>query len=216
MNERLFELVAASLKDGGDWCTEQKALTLASMIVALRPKVVVEIGVWSGSSLIPMALAAKALGDWMDPMSRKPVSCRVVAIDPWDPVASAQNQLPINAEWWGKAPHEWAYTTFLERLEKFEVGGVVEVIRAKSDDALPPAGVGLLHCDGNHGEQAIADVHRFAPNVRVGGMVVLDDFYWEGGAVQRAGSELEGMGFRKLYEIDTVSYPMVFQRVGTR
>ena len=32
------------------------------MVLALRPAVVVEIGVWRGSSLLPMALALKELG----------------------------------------------------------------------------------------------------------------------------------------------------------
>ena len=46
----------------GDWCPLDKAKTLAAMVLALRPAVVVEIGVWRGSSLLPMALALKELG----------------------------------------------------------------------------------------------------------------------------------------------------------
>lgn len=218
MKVELFEKIRESLRDGGtEWCTEQKAVALASLVIALRPKFVCEIGVWCGASLIPLALAAKSLGRWTDPTSGLISSCKVIAIDPWDAAASAADQLPINAEWWGKAPHEWAYQTFLERLKRFNVEWpVVEVVRKTSDDADPPAGLGILHIDGNHGEQAITDVVNYAPNVRAGGVVILDDFHWEGDAVKRAGEQLEAMGFRALYELDTVSYGRVFQRVGMR
>lgn len=213
----LFAVVKESLKTGGDWCTAEKALTLASLVVALRPKIVVEIGVWAGSSLIPLALAAKAIGTWEDPISKRMCSCTVVAIDPWDPAASVAGQDPVNAEWWAsKERHDWAYATFQQRLRTFEIEHMVEVRRERSDVSVPPSGIGILHVDGNHGDQAVADVLRYAPNVRVGGVVILDDYHWSSGAVARAGEALEAMGFKPLYTIDTVSFGRVYQRVGSR
>lgn len=213
----LFDRVKASLATGGDWCTTEKAVTLAALVVSLRPKVVVEIGVWGGSSLVPMALAAKELGTWTDPISQRASSCKVIAIDPWDPVASIEGQDPVNAAWWGeKQRHVWAYETFLQRLKMFELEDVVEIRRERSDVSVSPSGIGLLHVDGNHGEQAVADVLRFSPNVRAGGIVILDDYHWSSGSVARAGEMLEATGFKPLYEIDVVSYGRVYQRVGMR
>ena len=45
------------------WCTRHKASVMMDLIFWTKPKVVVEIGVWGGKSLIPMAFAVKALGD---------------------------------------------------------------------------------------------------------------------------------------------------------
>ncbi len=208
----LFQQIHDSIAEG-DWCTTDKALTLASIVVATRPKVVVEIGVWTGASLIPMALAARSLGEWVDCTTQRASRCKVVAIDPWDPAASMEGQIEVNAKWWGTAPHEWAYGEFCQKLERYELQDVVEIVRMRSDVAPPPANIGLFHCDGNHSDQAVDDVVRFAPNVRAGGVVVLDDFNWDGGAVRRAGQALEGMGFRALYEIDQKSFARVYQRV---
>lgn len=215
MRLELFQNVRDSLV-GHDWCTEEKAMTLAAMVLTLRPRKVVEIGVWTGASLVPMALAAKSLGSWTDPATHRPTHCTVIGIDPWDPVASAENQLPINAKWWSEAPHGWAHEQTVERVLRFGVHEHVELQRMTSDAFTPPPNIGLLHIDGNHGVQAIRDVHRYGLNVSPGGIVILDDFHWEGGAVEEAGAQLEGMGFRPMYDIDTVSFGRVFQRQGIR
>jgi hypothetical protein len=168
------------------------------------------------SSLIPLALAAKEIGTWTDPVTKRSSSCTVHAVDPWDPVASTEGQLPINAKWWGKAPHEWAFNTFSARLVEFKVEHMVEVHRMRSSEFVPPAGIGLWHCDSNHGPGVVDDAKRYGPNVKLGGIAILDDFFWEGGHVQAAGEILEEMGFRPMYDIDTVSFGRVFQRVVMR
>lgn len=189
-------------KTMGDWCSPEKAFTLYSMVIAHRPKVVVEIGVWEGGSLIPFALAAKMIGN-----------CKVIAIDAWSPETSAAGQIPVNAAWWAKAPHEEAYQKFLGRLMQFGLASIVEVQRGPSDTALRPMCIDILHIDGNHGPQAVADVKRFAPNVPVGGYVILDDIGWDGGHVRRAGEELEHtLGFDPRYELGT---GQIYQRIIT-
>jgi predicted O-methyltransferase YrrM len=205
--------VEQSLEGAGEWCSVEKAMALALMVVTQRPKVVCEIGVWAGASLLPMAIAAKALGTWIDPNTDRETKCRLVAIDPWSSDASVDGQIPVNANWWSKAPHEWAYTTFMERLERFGVKDIVEVVRMKSDHAPPPGNLGLLHIDGNHSDQAERDAARFVPNVRPGGIVVLDDINWDGGGPRRAADLIESMGFRPMYEL---GMGRVFQRQGLR
>jgi len=75
--------------------------------------------------------------------------------------------------------------------------------RLPSRHVEPPPGIGLLHIDGAHDNVAIQDVVRFAPQVVIGGLVVLDDLNWSGGAVTRAAIRLEQLGFRFLYPIGT-------------
>ncbi len=183
-----------------EWCPPAKVWGLASLVIALRPRTIVEIGVWTGGSLLPMAIAAKVVG-----------GCTVHAIDAWDPAASAEEQIPINAEWWSTAPHDWAYDTFMGKLHQYGVEDVVRVQRARSCDATLPPSIDLVHLDGNHGPQAYRDVGRLAPLVAKGGIFVLDDINWDGGHVRHAANVLGRMGFRQLYELGTGA---VFQQVG--
>ena len=44
------------------WCSVNKAQHLAAMVCALQPVTAVEIGVFGGKSLIPMAMAMKRIG----------------------------------------------------------------------------------------------------------------------------------------------------------
>ena len=78
--KQLFAQIESELavhKDG--WCSIEKAYALASAIIALRPGVVVEIGIWAGRSLIPMALALKKVG-----------AGKIIGIDPWRAEESAK------------------------------------------------------------------------------------------------------------------------------
>ena len=65
-----------------------------------------------------------------------------------------------------------------------------------------PEQIGLLVVDGNHGEQSIRDVQRWAPNVTRSGYVYMDDLNWSGGAVQEAERLLLKMGFVPLWPRD--------------
>ena len=44
------------------WATAEKCCTLASLVLANKPALAVEIGVWGGRSLLPVAMAMKAIG----------------------------------------------------------------------------------------------------------------------------------------------------------
>ena len=196
---RLLETIERVLPDGGDWCSLDKATTLASMIVALRPRVVVEIGVWMGGSAVPMALALQ----YIDNLDMDDLGDRVlVAIDPWAKEASASGETEKNAAWWRSVDHAAALATFERRLEMLALRSYVRIERAKSDDVTPPNPIDMLHVDGNHREQAVRDVERFAPKIRVGGIMILDDLEWEGGHVQGAASLAKGLGFDPLYRLD--------------
>lgn len=198
--QALMDKIALVTHEGGEWCSVEKAHRLATMIAALRPSVIVEIGVWMGGSLVPMALACKHVGHG-----------RIIAIDPWSKSASVAGMDATNAHWWGQINHDQAYRHFLSRLDKHELGDIVKIIRSPSDDVVPPSSIDLLHVDGNHSDQAIRDVERFSPNVRSGGLVVMDDVGWIGGNVSRACQILLDTGFVKLYDLGTGS---VFQRKG--
>jgi predicted O-methyltransferase YrrM len=173
------------------WPTIAKCQALASLVLANRPAVVVEIGVWTGDSLVPMLLAQKFLG-----------TGQAVAIDPWATDASIAGQGGANAEWWGKVDHDQALALFRNRLARLEL--VCEIMRQRSDDVDPAAWgtIDLVHIDGNHGEQAVRDIERFGGRVPVGGWMVLDDLHWDGGHVTRGRERAVAMGFVDRYPLD--------------
>ncbi len=179
------------------WCDLDKAHALAAAVVTLRPAIIVEIGVFGGKSLIPMALALQQCGGGV-----------AWAIDPWSNVAAAEGYDGVHAEWWGHVPIEDIYNGFVATLKKLDLERFVQIHRKKSDEVEPPADIDLLHIDGQHTDQAIRDVTRFASKVRAGGLCVMDDIAWTNGTdgqggVGQAVKELLRLGFRQLYPLGT-------------
>lgn len=181
------------------WCSVEKAHLLASIIVATRPDVVLEVGIWAGRSLVPMAMAVHHVKNG-----------KVVGIDPWSKDAATAGLDGANLQWWSTVPYEDIYNQFTSALKKFGVSQVVEIHRNNSDDVESPEEIGLAHLDGNHSEQAVKDVIRFCPQVKRGGFCFMDDVTWTGGGVTSAVLELEKLGFTKLFDMDTGG---LFQRI---
>lgn len=188
------------------WCPLEKAMDLASIVLSIRPDIVVETGVFGGKSLIPMALAIRS----------QPVGC-VIGIDPWSPSASSEGYSGINAEWWSSLNHESLYQGFMQNLNRLGLTNVVKVLRQKSDDANVPHVIDIAHFDSQHTDQVIREIDRFGTHVRIGGIVVLDDIEWvnDGDApVKRGIDHLLSLGFIELYRtVQSNGNWGVFQRV---
>ncbi len=189
------------LPDGGDWCSREKAGTLAALVISLRPVTVVEIGVFSGGSAIPILLALKHVDHGT-----------LYAIDPWSVEASVAGLTGENRAWWQGVDHQAIYRTFLQRMKTLGVERFCTVWRKPSDDCTPPVPIDVLHIDGSHTDQAVRDVERYARKVRIGGVMILDDIRWAGGGVTRAHELACKLGFEGLYPLDT---GIVMQRIAT-
>jgi len=200
---RILAEIEALVHEGGEWCSAEKATTLASIVIGLRPKTVVELGVWCGGSAVPMALTLQRIR-----------AGRLVAVDAWSALSSVSGQEDKDARWWGdmgEAGHERALETFLGRLAKHGIGqDRCWVVRERTDDAVVPEVIDLLHHDANHGPQVVEDIARWAPAIRVGGVLVIDDLDWPGGHVVRARDLAIDLGFVELYALGT---GCVMQRV---
>jgi predicted O-methyltransferase YrrM len=208
----LMTEIEAAVPEGGTWCSFEKARVLASIIAVTRPEIVVELGVWQGGSAIPMAIALRCLGAGM-----------LIAIDAWSAEASVVGQEAEHSKWWGETQgaegHERAYQTFLARLKKHSITqDRCEVRRQQTDQSAVPEVIDLLHHDANHGPQAVRDIDRWAPAVRVGGFLILDDLDWPGDAgpdapryVRHARDRAIELGFDELCLLGT---GCVMQRVA--
>lgn len=196
--------IEVAVPEGGSWCSLEKATALVSIILGLRPKIVVELGVWMGGSAIPMAIALRRLGVG-----------QLIAIDSWSAEASISGQDTDHLKWWGETQgtegHERAFRTFLERLEKHHItSDRCAVVRQRSDEAVVPSSIDVLHHDANHGPQAVADIERWVPSIRIGGLLIIDDLDWPGDLypdavrhVQRARDRALELGFVELYLLGT-------------
>lgn len=176
-------------KDG--WTDVKQGLDMAEAVLALRPAVSVEIGVYTGKGLICLALAHKANGFG-----------NVIGIDPFSATASAQDMTPEHKAWWSGLDHDRIYDMAKANIARYGVEAFVELVRMKSEDAPVPKEIGCLRIDGNHGPTCMKDVRRFAPSVVVGGTVWLDDVNWPNGPLQNGADEdLADLGFTKTGEI---------------
>lgn len=157
------------------WCSQQKRERLQSLIKEVDAKIVVELGVYAGSSAIPMAACMRDLGN----------GGILHTIDPWLPEASCKgfDSDNPNYRWWKKLSHHWIKDKFERNLNKFNVRENVKVHVACGEDVkhlFDRESIDLFHLDGNHSELcSCQDVLSWAEKVRYGGYFVFDDTNWE-------------------------------------
>lgn len=151
------------------WCTKEKATVLMDLVLMLKPQRVVEIGVFGGKSLVPMAFAVRELGSGI-----------VIGIDPWSQEESAIGMDGGNLEYWGNLDHDRIYKKLTSKISKFGLDSTILLIRKSSEQADPIGDIDMIHIDGNHSEEAsLFDVNKWVPLVRKGGIIVFDDVNWE-------------------------------------
>jgi hypothetical protein len=150
------------------WCSRFKASFLMDLVAVNNAQKVVEIGVWGGRSLIPMALAVKFKNSGM-----------VFGIDPWSRIDSEEGQDAENKDWWSTVDHDKIYHQFLSHVFEFGVNQYVTVIKTNSQNAPLISDIDILHIDGNHSDKAsMIDVLKWVPQVKIGGFIVFDDTNW--------------------------------------
>jgi hypothetical protein len=170
--EQLLELIPL---DSGGGATLVKALLLSELIVHGRLTRVVEIGVYRGRLLLPLALTAK----WR-------ATGEVIGIDPYSAQAAEQHDAHACSLDLKKWPHEidWdgVYTGVHSTIVSHELQRWCRVLRQRSEDAaqqFATESIDLLHIDGNHDRASvIRDVELYLPKVKTGGYIVLDDASW--------------------------------------
>lgn len=190
-NRKLFSLISSVTQTLDGWCSVPKAAALAALTTAMNFQTAVEIGVWAGRSLLPVAFAMSDKGSGI-----------ITGIDPYTAKASAADEFGENLKWWNdQKMHDGIKEKFWNHVHKFNLGQQVQLIEMPSDE-VKPIECDLLHVDGNHQDQAIRDAERFGPLVRLGGIVVCDDLKWQGGGPLRAIDTLEDMGFVEVFRVE--------------
>lgn len=178
----LTDKVVGCLDTIDGWCSPAKARWLTDMIVARRAVSIVEIGVYGGKSLIPMALAARSCG-----------AAAVIGVEPWSAaVAISEPTNEANDEWWAKLDFAAVKTRFFANAVRYDVAAAITIMEMDSAAAfgiLQPKGrqFDLVHIDGAHSpERALADARSWSTLVKPGGVLVFDDIGWPSVARARA------------------------------
>ncbi len=150
------------------WCSKSKASILIDLVFMVNAKTVVEIGVFGGKSLIPMAHALRNFGGGI-----------AYGIDPWDNLESAEGMDGVNYEWWKSIDHKQILEDLETKIIDFGLSFHVSLIKTTSLLAPSIPNIDILHIDGNHSEKASTiDVHKWVPQVRSGGIIIFDDVTW--------------------------------------
>lgn len=143
-------------------------------MIETNPKVCVEIGVFGGASLFPVASALITLGEGV-----------IIGIDPWDKVECIKYFDPVedqaDLQWWGKLNLNYVHNSYLKILKTYGLEKCVITKMMTSEKAAADIEmIDILHIDGNHSEIAFTqDVTTYLPKVRSGGYIWLNDALWE-------------------------------------
>jgi hypothetical protein len=172
---RIEQVIRRIPLDEGGGASLLKILLLGDLIVERPVLRLVEIGVYRGRLLLPLALIMR----WRE-------AGEAVGIDPYSASAAAQRDdhgRPIDLqEWAAGIDWEGAYEGVRRDITWLGLDGHCRIIRGSSADVVgrfPVRSIDLLHIDGNHDRAAVLnDARLYIPRVSQGGFVVLDDASW--------------------------------------
>lgn len=167
--QRLKEKVSFTLKNS--WCSETKINLMMDLIYQIKPRVCVEIGVFTGSSLLPVAATLQYLR-----------LGKVYGIDAWSNEQAVKYMSPqdANFKWWSKVDMLEAKKASFNLIDLWEIKPYCTLIHAPSEIGVNyvPNEIDFLHLDGNFGEAgALLDIQLFLPKVKSGGYILLSNLY---------------------------------------
>lgn len=159
----------AYMKQLHGWCAEEKAGVLVDMVLKYKPETILEIGVYGGKSVVPMAYALK--------VNQKGI---IYGIDPWDSNESVAGLLnPDNRHFWQWLDHLSIMNYLIQKIEDFDLNDQIVLIKSTSEAAAPIYNIDILHIDGNHSDAtSYIDVTKWVPFVKSGGFIIFDDMTW--------------------------------------
>ena len=156
------------------WCSNEKALLMMDVIKENKCKCCVEIGVFSGKSLLPIAKALQ--------YNKKGTVC---AIDAWDPSEVVKGFNPSDSDytWWGKQDFNLFYDNTSKLIKNNKLNKFCVLVKATSHVAsyqFDNETIDFIHFDGNHNEEfAFQDILDYYPKVKNGGFILLNDPNWK-------------------------------------
>ena len=172
--QQLKHRICTSLPLIDGWCSQEKALNFIDLVLEVKPQVCVEIGVFGGSSVFPVASTLKFLKQGV-----------LFGIDPWSQAENVRHFNPLedkaNSLWWSKVNFDAIHASYLTMLKKNGLEDYCITLKMTSEKAAAKIEhIDILYIDGGHSEEAFTtDVALYLPKVRPGGYIWMNDSLWE-------------------------------------
>lgn len=155
------------------WCSKEKAQFIMDFVQQHKPKVCVELGVFAGRSLFPVAKALEYTG-----------SGQLFGIDAWSSKESVRgfDTSDPNYAWWNTLDYDSLYNQTLKIVQGNNLDSFCKIIRTTAQDAVATfadGSIDFIHIDANHNEECVLeDVMAYFPKVKDGGYILLNDPCW--------------------------------------
>ena len=169
-SEEARTLIGALPQTLAGWCSNAKSYMLYSLVRETKPTMAVEIGIYGGRSIVPIALAL-----------RDNKAGEVTGIETWSAAASTKYRTNISNDFsWSVADYGEVKRSFLRYVLDHGLDNVIRIVEASSDRAhLLLDTIDFIHVDGGHSSFGAAqDIVTYVPKVRQGGIIVFDDIDW--------------------------------------
>jgi tetratricopeptide (TPR) repeat protein len=193
--EKIYPEYDAKYGDWG-WISLDKAGCLIDYVDEIcrdiENPICVEIGVYAGKSILPVALELKR--------NAKGV---IFAIDPWTNEEATRGYEGPHYQYWSKVNLQEKLQLFKTMINEFELSEYVVPIKETSDRAPEFKNINLLHIDGQHTDQALRDAKKYAVNIELNGYCIVDDVDW--GEVENVPKFLEKIGFVPIHSIGSTA-----------
>lgn len=171
MSDNLDAEIGDIVSSHAGWCTVEKAVAMAELVLCEKPDLVVEIGVYGGRSLFPQAMAL-----------RKNQRGIAYGIDSWSSEFATEGENDkTHDDWWRELDLDLLHRRCVEAVRRLRLENHCVLLRCPSHSCHHRfRQIDILHIDGNHSELAsVRDVELYLPLVRPRGFVWFDDTNWE-------------------------------------
>jgi predicted O-methyltransferase YrrM len=153
------------------WASQHRYLT--DTITARRPRVVVEVGVWKGASVLELARSIRTNG----------LDAVVIAVDTWLGAWDHWTNDHLQGELGFEFGYPTIYRTFLTNMILGEVKDIVIPLPLDSGNAqhtLESFGIfpDVVHIDGAHDfDTVLSDLTHWWSVLTTGGTIIMDDYF---------------------------------------
>lgn len=154
------------------FCGMDTVRNMYNLSIQEKPKLAVEVGVFGGRSMFPVALGCHVNGFG-----------EVHAIDAWSNAAASEGPQGVYEGAWKTYDFESRYQEVMRDSVKPPYDRIVKVVRAHLIDiaeSYQDGSIDFFHEDANHSPNIVrASIVKWLPKIRSGGLFVWDDPGWD-------------------------------------
>jgi len=182
--------------EGWGWCSLNKAGCFIDYVDNLsniknRPITCVEIGVYQGKSLLPVALELKRQQNGI-----------IIGIEPWSNEEATKGYTEDNFIYWDSVDMQLLKRRFFDMVYFLNLDYYIEIRQESSNETREIQDIDFLYIDGQHTKQVLKDIDKFASCVTKNGYCIVDDITWNTPGMDKIPNKMEELGFTLIHQVD--------------